>query len=765
MFLEKTESVHRLSLSILAFAFVSLLILKAEPLCRAESSRESPAEAVARSEALEASEEEPLITLEGDRLEFATSTFEAKCALCHEVDGTAEGDPRRNLVDEVWHHGGTLEEIERTIREGIPETLMKPLKDKLAAEKIYDLARYVKLLAQKMHVESPLAEREAATALTDSVAALLPPAPKYVEIERVNFIDGFIFDKMKADDIPHAGLSGDAEFMRRLYLDLWGRLPAADAVREFMASTEPNKRNQLIDDLLAYENPEAPSFGLAEDPFLSKWRFFFEDLFKNGPQGNGIEGNAAQFRKYIELFVKYNIPYDHTVREILTATALNGNFDGKVGFLLRQKAGMHEDTCDEIALAATKTFLGVDLQCISCHDGAGHVDNSNLWLSRRKRVEFWRQAAFFGNTQMFNPGGLGVALVDGPMLQPEKGGGFAGFDFSALPNASAVTNYRLDAASELRIARDKSAEVYPQYLLNQERPEEGANPRLEFARMLTSDFQFAKATVNLFWSRFMTVGIVDPPFAWDLDRQDPENLPPAPWTLQPSHPRLLDALARDFVDHNHDLRHLMRTICRSTAYQLSSRFDGEYNPQHDRYYARKLVRRLSAEEIYDAIAKATNVFGHAGFVKLDPWFSMQPWSGYAMDLPSPLTLASYCDIELERFLYFIGRGNRGTIEPNNKTSIVLSSLLLYNDLVKRKVSAGTKDSRVNMLLKETPPWTWKEPGRSNKLVEELFLSTLSRFPTEGEMAKAIKHLVTHRDIGVENLQWVLLNKSEFVVNY
>src|SRR5206468_7875124 len=119
--------------------------------------------------------------------------------------------------------------------------------------------------------------------------------------------------------------------------------------------------------------------------------------------------------------------------------------------------------------------------------------------------------------------------------------------------------------------------------------------------MVTTSFQFAKATVNLFWAKLMSVGIVDPPLDWDLDRQDPKNRPPAPWTLQPSHPELLDALAKDFISSNYDLRMLMRTICRSKAYQLSSRFEGDYKPEYDRYYARKLVRRLSAEEVYDAI--------------------------------------------------------------------------------------------------------------------------------------------------------------------
>ena len=95
--------------------------------------------------------------------------------------------------------------------------------------------------------------------------------------------------------------------------------------------------------------------------------------------------------------------------------------------------------------------------------------------------------------------------------------------------------------------------------------------------MLTSDLQFAKATVNLFWSHFMTVGIVDPPFAWDLDRQDPQNPPPAPWTIQPSHPELLEELAKDFQKHGFDLRYLMKVITQSSAYQLSSRVESDWN--------------------------------------------------------------------------------------------------------------------------------------------------------------------------------------------
>src|SRR5206468_3875111 len=230
-----------------------------------------------------------------------------------------------------------------------------------------------------------------------------------------------------------------------------------------------------------------------------------------------------------------------------------------------------------IAVYSTKLFLGVNTECVSCHDGAGHLEKINLWLSKRKRVEFWRQAAFFGNIRIIRPGLVNqeFTLLDGAALRPESiwQGKIANFEFNSKPNSWGGLGYRMEAPSVLRIARDKNAQVYPEFLLTKQRPKEGVAPREEFARMITTHPQFAKATVNLFWSRLMTVGIVDPPLDWDLDRQDPKNPPRAPWAIQPSHPELLEALAQDFIKNNYDLRLLMRTICRSQAYQLSSRFD------------------------------------------------------------------------------------------------------------------------------------------------------------------------------------------------
>ena len=126
--------------------------------------------------------------------------------------------------------------------------------------------------------------------------------------------------------------------------------------------------------------------------------------------------------------------------------------------------------------------------------------------------------------------------------------------------------------------------------------------------MIVESPQFARATVNWIWAELMGAGIVDPPYDFDLARQDPNAQLPPPWTVQPSHPELLDALAKDFKEHNYDLRYLIELITKSATYQLSSYYEGQWKEEYARYFARHFVRRLAAEELFDAISEATGVF-------------------------------------------------------------------------------------------------------------------------------------------------------------
>src|SRR5436190_212941 len=123
--------------------------------------------------------------------------------------------------------------------------------------------------------------------------------------------------------------------------------------------------------------------------------------------------------------------------------------------------------------------------------------------------------------------------------------------------------------------------------------------------MITSHPQFARATVNLIWGKLMSLGFVEPWDGFDLDRQDAKNPPPKPWTVQPTNPELLNALAEDFQANRYSMHHLMKTIMKSNAYQLSSQFPEEWKPAYLPYYARRYIRLMTGPEVADTIAQVT----------------------------------------------------------------------------------------------------------------------------------------------------------------
>jgi hypothetical protein len=240
----------------------------------------------------------------------------------------------------------------------------------------------------------------------------------------------------------------------------------------------------------------------------------------------------------------------------------------------------------------------------------------------------------------------------------------------------------------------------------------------------------------------MGVGIVDPYDEFDLARQDPRNLP-AGWDLQPSHPELLNALARDFRTHNHSVRRLFSTICNSNAYQLSARYTGEWKESYGTYYARKFVRMLSAEELHDAIALAT---GRPGSFKQG-----KDTMGMAMQLSIPQGSG-----DLKSFMTTFGQSNRSN-PPRPPAASPLQPLVLMRSPVVNDRVLAEKDSRVQRLLTSYPD--------NAKVIDELFVSTLSRPPSTSEKDLALAALNRNRVEGAQNLQWALLNLSEFLYNY
>ena len=545
-----------------------------------------------------------------------------------------------------------------------------------------------------------------------------PGAP----VERRNFIDGHIFGKMERDGIPHAPLAGDAEFLRRVSLDLIGRIPTPDEIRTFLSDSRPDKRGAKIDELLERE------------AFAEKWAYAYMDLFRaNGKMGRGRE----LFHYWLKENLRSDRPYDEWVRAIITASAKSNHVVAASNVIAREHVqgkaqpddgrdmGMvHQlDTHDELAILYSKAFLGVNLSCISCHDGAGHLEKVNVYLAGKTRNEFHRTAAFLGRTRY--------------LMYWEKGKPQSGeFLIDDL-----APGYDTEGASMLRVPR-WGGEDSPAFFLTGEQPAPGEHPRDALARMLTAHPQFARASTNTVWKNLMGYGIVEPFDEFDLARQDPAHLPEG-WSLQPTHPELLDELARDFEASGYSLKHLFRRIANSSAYQISAAFPGEWKDGYREYFARKFVRMLSAEELHDAIVISTSRPGKFNFGA--------DTVGMAMQLSQPQGGG-----DLKYLLRTFGQSTRRNPPKPLAGSLLQPLVLMQTPVVADRVKAE-KDSRVQRLLDAYP--------EDDRLVDELFLATLARRPTDEERAVGVEELAQDRVSGAENLQWALINNPEFFFNH
>ncbi len=586
--------------------------------------------------------------------------------------------------------------------------------------------------SDKHHVKVKTEGRETLDRFTGSVRPVLPGGAS-IPVQRNNYIDDYIFNKMDRNNIPRAPLSSDTEFLRRVTLDLTGRLPEVEAIRKFVKDTDPSKRGKLIDSLVA--TSWVGLRGRLSTPFVDRWTYWFGDLFRTNAGHNNVKGRAILYDHIYNSLLE-NLPYDEFVRTLLTSSSRSNWTNGPINYYARDYVNAtdddiinNEDTYDQWAISSYKLFLGVNLECISCHQGAGHLENINSWLSKKNREEFWNQAAFFSESRLWRPYGNNAHYA---LTEDGKG-------------------YDLTSASVTRMQR-YPADVSPTFLFTGEKPRPGENFREAYARILTGSPQFARATVNLFWAELMGVGIVDPPFEFDLDRQDPNKPPPAPWTIQPSHPKLLDALAEDFKAHDYDLRYLITLITKSSVYQLSSRFEGEWRQEYAKYFARHFARRLTAAQIWDALSQSTGLYSEI------PIAGTNRKVKYIGKMIGPDDLGSVKP--LRDLLESFGLYNRyavGDDSSGNRGSIIQASILLNNPLVQEKLRAQ-KGGRLHDLLNHEPHYD------NSKIIEELFLATISRFPTEKEKEMALRLIQDYRTQGAEDLLWTLINKLEFIGN-
>ena len=587
--------------------------------------------------------------------------------------------------------------------------------------------------ASKLPPDHPTTEtadrRQQLGAQTESIVQARSEAAQ--PVRRVNFIDDHILGKIERDGIPHAPLADDATFFRRLHLDMTGRIPTGSEARAFVADSDPDKRSKLVDTLVGSVD------------WRDRWTYWHLDLWRTSQNRVGWAGRNL-FHDYVADALLLNQPYDEFVRELLTSEARSNWYVGPASYLVRWAVFadncteiMHEDTADEMTVMIFQHFMGVNLQCVSCHDGANHLEQVNVWLTERKREEFWAQAAFFGNTRVMRR--VELRNTQDEYLVDDKDPGRDG--------------YSRAAASTVRVARQGEGRVPPAFILGGEQPSPDKPLRSELARILTAHPQFARAVVNRFWAEFMGAGIVEPLDGFDFSRMDPDHLPEG-WDLQPTHPALLDALAQDFVESGYDLQHLHKQIAKSAAYQLSASFPTEWKPDYARYFARKFMRRLTAEQVYDAIVKATDLHTPIQIPLTDKQVQYLVQTRGPADLRRSATLGPQLKQDLQFFTESFGQANREFNEPSRGGSIIQAALMMNSNLVKEKAkpSAGSYLAGLH-----------GAGANDGELVDSLYWQFLTRPPDEHERNASLELLAERgQAAGGEDLQWILMNKLDFL---
>lgn len=512
-----------------------------------------------------------------------------------------------------------------------------------------------------------------------SRVAFLPPAEAFFwpNLPQHNEVDRWVDSQLQRLRISPAPACDDATFLRRAFLDVCGVLPTAAEAREFLADARADKRERLVDSLLA--RPEHVDY----------WAMKWADLLGCNQRFVGKTG-AIKYHAWIRHQIAIGVPENELARKLLTSAGGNYSRPAASFYRLPRTA---EDRSEHVA----QLFMGVRIGCARCHNHPG---------------ESWTQDDYYGLAAFFAQ----LKYRDGPFFnhQYDK-------EETVSPTRSGdVLHPRTGQAAAPRLL----GATGPVGAFDGDRRE-------QFAAWLTSPDNpyFAAASVNRLWQQLLGRGIVEP--VDDFRVSNP-----------PSHPELLAGLAREFIAAGFDRRPILRKILLSRAYQAeSSPAAGAAALDDGRYFSYYSVRLLGAETLLDAIGQATGVREK---------FAGLPLGARAADLP---------DGELpHRFLNAFGRPARSmacACERDDNTNLA-QALELVGKTVESKVqSPAGSAARLAATV-----------ASDEALLEELWLTALSRLPTPAERRVAGQRLQTaDRAAAVQDLLWALVNHREFLFRH
>jgi hypothetical protein len=509
--------------------------------------------------------------------------------------------------------------------------------------------------------------------------------PNY-QFEPKTVVDRFTHKQWQELGIVPSDLCSDEQFIRRVYLDITGTLPTPTQVLAFLNDPNPARRDRVIDALL--ETREYSYF------FANKWADVLR-VKRGNNQPMRAYGTFA-FHSWIRESIAADKPYDQFVREILGAVGDETKCPPVVWYKdLR--------TPDQFVDDAAQLFLGVRMACAQCHHHP---------YEKWSQDDYWGLAAFFGR--------VGRKVTPIPGLPAQGLQNQRQVIFTLMKGN--VINKRTGQAAPMRPLDGVPMDVGA-----------GDDPRQRLADWMVEAKNpfFARSVANRYWAHFFNRGIVDP--VDDMRVTNP-----------PSNPELLDALAKDLIEHHYSLKHLIKTICKSRTYQLSS-LPNEFNKHDKRSYARYYPRRMSAEVLFDAVAQVTGT---------QPAFAGLPQDRHAPNRAIMLPDESFNSYFLDVF----GRPQRISAcecERVTEANLAQSLHLLNSQEVQDKLtrSGGRADQMA------------KDPRQDVVKIEELFLWAFGRMPTvaQRDLALAnINHHLPNRKVAYENIIWALINTKEFI---
>jgi hypothetical protein len=499
---------------------------------------------------------------------------------------------------------------------------------------------------------------------TPAPAAPVVPSKALDTTGLAKLVDDQINHSLATAKIAPSEKTSDADFLRRVYLDLAGKIPTLEQTKAFLDSKDPSKRTKLIDELLAskrYGQRQSDIWVGMMKPIESDNRFV----------------DKEPLEKFLSESFNANLGWDKMVKKIITATG-HQDEHGEVTYFMANRG------VDKITDSVCKLFLGIQLQCAQCH---------NHPFTGWKQTEYWGMAQFFYkvNAVVVNPK-KGETKND-QVSETNK----VNRKLNPLPESAKSVTPKLLGGSEVSLSSNEPYRpVLAEWLVSPKNP------------------WFAKAMVNRTWAMLMGHGIVNP-----VDDMMPENLP--------THPELLDKLTGEFIASGFDLKHLIRGICNSEAYQRTSKPTPQ-NKSDERFYSHMNLKTLTAEQLYDSIVEALG--SEAG--------SMDKQKG--QNKGGPMT-------QRDQFVRFFATGE--DVKPTEYDSGIPQVLRLMNA------------SRYN-----TSPALARELAKAKpeEAIEKIFLKILSRRPTENEI-KRLKEVVTKEgDKAYSDIVWVLMNSSEFALN-